>query len=336
MTDGLALHEDALVIDGLVYHCDGGVDDLVGGHINALNLTVCHFEADFSDACAQIAGWHGRLAEPGSPWLLIETAADLDTAKAAGKIGLIMGWQNTRPIADSLDRLHFFHRLGLRVMQLTYNYRNMLGDGCLEPEGAGLTTLGYDAVRIMNELGIAIDLSHVGDRTAFDAIEASSQPVLMTHANARAIADLDRNKSDAMIKAVTQSGGLIGASIYGPMCWDGDTSRKPSIDDYVRQLEYLVEVAGIANVSFGTDLSTGNDLQRIAFERQTWRRWEGIDQFNAAFGEAIPERYLTDCSNHRDLHKITEALLQRGWREEDVSAYLGGNLKRVFGEIWRG
>ena len=336
MTDGLALHEDALVIDGLVYHCDGGVDDLVGGHINALNLTVCHFEADFHDACCQISDWHGRLAEPGSPWQLIEKAGDLETAKSAGKIGLIMGFQNTRPIADELDRLHFFHRLGVRVMQLTYNFRNMLGDGCLEPEGAGLTTLGRDAVRIMNELGIAIDLSHVGKRTTLDTIEVSSQPVLITHANASAIADLDRNKSDDLIKAVAQSGGLIGASIYGPMCWNGDTSRKPNIDDYLRQLEYLVEVAGISNVSFGTDLSTGNDLQRIAYERQTWRRWEGINRFNAAFGEAIPERYLSDCSNHRDLPKITEALVKRGWQEADIRGYLGGNLKRVLAEIWRG
>src|SRR3546814_14715092 len=104
-------------------------------------------------------------------------------ARAEGRTGLVMGWQNTRPIADRLDRLHFFHRLGLRIMQPTYNYRNFLGDGCLEEEGAGLSSFGRDAVRLMNELGIAIDLSHVGYRTAMDVIELSAQPVLVTHAH---------------------------------------------------------------------------------------------------------------------------------------------------------
>ena len=223
--DPQELHRDALVIDGLVYHCDGWTGDLRAGGGDALNVTAFHFEADFPEACAQIAQWHGILGAPDSEWRLIERAADFDRARAEGRIGLIMGWQNTRPIADRLDRLHFFHRLGLRIMQLTYNYRNFLGDGCLEPEGAGLSSLGRDAVRLMNQLGIAIDLSHVGYRTAMDAIELSAAPVLATHANAKAVTDLARNKPDDLIRAVAEKGGLIGASIYGPMCWDGDERR---------------------------------------------------------------------------------------------------------------
>src|SRR3546814_1246741 len=101
-------------------------------------------------------------------------------------------------------------------------------------------------------------------------------------------------------------------------------------------LEHLVEVAGVEHVSFGTDLSTGRDLRRIAFERATPRRWEGIGRFNRAFGEDIPSRYLSDCNSHRDLPKITEALLSLGWREEDVRGYQGENLRRVLGEIWGG
>lgn len=334
MTDALRLHHDALVIDGLVYHCDGDVSDLKAGGIDALNITTCHFEADFPEACAEIARWHGIINRPGSPWVQVETVADLDRAKAEGKIGLIMGWQNSRPIADELDRLYFFRRLGLRVMQLTYNFRNALGDGCLEPEEAGLTILGREAVRIMNEIGIAIDLSHVGQKTMFGAIEHSTQPVLITHANARALANLERNKTDDIIKAVVAKGGLIGASIYGPMCWDQNPARKPAIDDYLRHLEYLVNVAGIAHVSFGTDLATGANYQRMGFERGHWRRWEGINRFNRVFGEDIPSRYLSDCNKHSDLPKVTEALVKRGWSEADVRGYLGGNLRRVLGQIW--
>ena len=334
MTDARQLHEDALVIDGLVYHSDGDVADLRAGGIDALNITTCHFEADFAEACQEIARWHGRLAAPGSPWMQIETAADFDRARSAGKVGIIMGWQNSRPISDEPDRLYFFRRLGLRIMQLTYNFRNALGDGCLEPEEAGLTLLGRQCVRIMNQAGIAIDLSHVGQKTMWGAIEASRQPVLITHANARALVNLARNKTDDIIKAVAQKGGVIGASIYGPMCWDQNPARKPSIDDYLGHVEYLVNVAGIEHVSFGTDLAAGANYARMAFERGHWRRWEGINRFNRAFGEEIPQRYLTDCNKHSDLPKVTDALLKRGWTEAHVRAYLGGNLRRVLDGIW--
>ena len=129
MIDANALHHDALVIDGLVYHCDGDVSDLKAGGVDALNITVCHFEADFPQACSEIARWHGILSLPNSPWLQVENAADLDRAKAEGKVGIIMGLQNIRPVADELDRFYFLRRLGLRIMQLTYNFRNAFGDG---------------------------------------------------------------------------------------------------------------------------------------------------------------------------------------------------------------
>ena len=331
---GKDLHHDALVIDGLVYHCDGDVSDLRAGAINAINVTTCHFEADFTQACQEISRWHGRLGEANSPWLQIETVADLDRAKSQDKIGLIMGWQNSRPIADELDRFHFFRRLGLRIMQLTYNYRNAFGDGCLEPEEAGLTLLGRDAVRIMNQLGIAIDLSHVGQQTMMDVIELSEQPVLITHANARALAHLERNKTDDIIKAVADKGGVIGASIYGPMCWNGDPARNPTLDDFFRHLDYIVDIAGIDHIGFGTDLATGSNFQSMAFERGHWRRWEGINRFNRVFGEEIPARYLADCNSHGDLPNITELLAVRGWSDTHIKGYLGANFQRVLGQIW--
>jgi membrane dipeptidase len=334
MSAARKLHNEALVIDGLVYHCDGDVTDLKTGGIDALNITTTFFEADFPEACAEIARWLGILNAPNSPWMQIETAADFDRAKSEGKIGMIMGWQNSRPIADELDRLYFFRRLGLRIMQLTYNFRNALGDGCLEPEEAGLTLLGRDAIKIKNKLGIAIDLSHVGQQTMKDAIEASQQPVLITHANARALANLERNKTDDIIRMVVERGGMIGASIYGPMCWDGDANRKPTIDDYLRHLDHLVDVAGIEHVGFGTDLATGANYPKMAFERTHWRRWEGINKFNRVFGEDIPSRYLADCNKHSDLPKVTEVLLGRGWSEEHIKGYLGGNFRRVLDVIW--
>ena len=234
MIDATRLHSDALVIDGLMYHGDGDTARLRAAGVNAVNITVCGFEADFETTCDQIADWLVILNRPCSGWRLIETVADIDQAQADGDVGLIMGWQNSRPIGDVIERLDLFHRLGMRVMQLTYNTRNYLGDGCLEPDNGGLSVLGYDAVARMNRLGIAIDLSHVGERTTLMAAEASEKPVLATHSNAKALADWPRNKSDEVIRAVAATGGTIGISIYGCLLYtspsprDGPRSRMPA------------------------------------------------------------------------------------------------------------
>lgn len=335
MTGASGIHERALVVDGLSYHSDGFTGDLRQGGVSALNVTVCNFEAGFAEACDRISGWLTEIRRPESEWTLIERPGDLGAARDRQKIGLIMGWQNMRPAADKLDRLALFHRLGVRVMQITYNYRNFLGDGCLESEDGGLSALGRDAVKFMNDLGIAIDLSHVGDRTSLDAIDLSNNPVLATHANARAIVDLPRNKPDTVIKAIAETGGVIGASVYGPMLWDGDTSRRPTIDDFVRHLEYLVEIAGIEHVGFGTDLPAARDLRQTAYAAANRRLWTGISSYGDAFGHDIPARYPEDANSHAKLPAVTEALLARGWRDSDIEAYLGGNFARAFGEIWR-
>ncbi len=330
------LQNKALVIDGLSYHSDGYTGDLRAGGINALNVTMNHFEADFTESCEKIAGWLAYMAAPDAEWAPIRQASDLAAAKDAGKIGLIMGWQNMRPVADDLDRIHLFHQLGVRVMQPTYNYRNFMGDGNLETEDAGLSILGRDAVRILNELGIAIDISHVGDHTSRDILELSTQPVLATHVDARALTPLARNKDDDILRAVANSGGVIGVSVYGPMLWDGDRDRRPTIDDFIRHLDHIIELVGIEHVGFGTDIPVSNDLRRTAQIALNRRLWSGISEYGDCFGHDIPARYAMGANNHGKLPNITAALLERSWAEADIEAYLGANFARVLGEIWGG
>ena len=195
MIDKDDLHKDAIVIDGLMFYGDGTTDGLIAAGIDTASITVYGFEADYELACDQIAVWRQALNQPGNKWQLIETVSDFQKAHDDGKAGLIMSSQNCRPIGDQFDRFDLFHRLGLRIMQLTYNTRNFFGDGCLESEDGGLSSLGRQAVKRMNDLGIAIDLSHVGERTTLMTAEASAQPVLVTHSNAKAIANWPRNKS---------------------------------------------------------------------------------------------------------------------------------------------
>ena len=326
----------ALVIDALNFHGDGDPTVLREAGITAVNLTVSHFEADYEQAMDGIAGWLAILARPGCGWRRIDRAADLDAARAEGKVGLIMGWQNLRPIGDRLDRLVLLHDCGLRIAQLTYNRRNFLGDGCLEPEDGGLSALGREAVGVMNQLGIAIDLSHVGQRTSIEAAEASRVPVLATHANARAVTSALRNKSDDAIKAIAATGGVIGVSIYGPMCWDGNPGRHPGLEDFERHLDHIVDLVGIDHVGLGTDMPAVADLDSVRqITELTLAKFPtAIARYAEAFGNDIRARYLADCSSHAEMVRIPERLRTQGWSEEDIAKLLGGNFARAFAAAW--
>lgn len=330
------VHERALIIDGLVFRSDGDPAILRAGNVSAVNVTVSDFNADFEVACDEIAIWLNRVAATGSPWRLIEQASDIKAAREAGKTGLIMGWQNMRGIGDRLDRIGFFHRLGIRVMQLTYNERNFIGSGCLEPSDDGLSLFGRRVVAEMNRCGIAIDLSHVGHRTAMEAVGLSERPVLLTHANAKAVTDAPRNKHDELISAVAASGGLVGASVYGPMCWDGNPNRAPTLEDFYRHLDHIVSLVGIEHVSLGTDFPAVADLSSVSSVIQmTLDRYPAaISGYAAAFGNDVRTRYPSDCASPADLGNVTELLLKKGWAEADVLAFLGGNYVRVLDEIW--
>ena len=331
------IHREATIVDGLVFLADGSTESLDAGNVAAANVTVSHFEADFEAACDDLAAWLARIARPGSRWRLVEGAADVPAARAEGRIGLIMGWQNARPIGDRLDRLRLFHRLGLRVVQPTYNRRNFLGDGCLEhANDGGLSRLGEDAVRLMNEIGIAIDLSHTGERATLRAAELSTRPVFVTHANAAALVNTPRNKSDAAIRAVAATGGTIGLSIYGLFSWDGDPRRRPRLDDFLRHVDHVAALVGPEHLAFGTDLPAVRDPDLVApITRMTLERSPGIiGDYARAFGNDVRTRYLADCGTHGELVKVGAALLERGFSEAELRAFLGANLLRALDAAW--
>ncbi len=331
-------HRDAPVVDGCIFFGDGSVDGLKSAGVDAAIFTVSHFEADFEQATDQVAGWLDRLRAPGSLWHHVRSGEDFATARAAGRIGLVMGWQNMRPIADKIERLALFHALGVRVMQLTYNRRNFLGDGCLERDNGGLSDFGRACVARMNELGIAIDLSHVGERTAREAAEASRMPVLVTHANARTIVNVPRNKGDAVLDAVRAGDGVVGATVYGTMNWSGDPKRPPSLDDFLRQLDYLIDRVGPARVAIGTDFPAVADLEVIRpITEMTLSRFPGaIADYVKAFGNDIRARYVRETPDHAALWRITEALQKRGWGDRQLRGLWGENWIRVLTRIWQG
>jgi membrane dipeptidase len=331
------LHEKLTIVDGLIFWSDGSSENLRRGNVTAANVTVCGFQSDFITASDELARWHDRLSRPDSTWHLIRNVEDLDTARSRGKVGLIMGWQNLRPIEDRLERLALFHAVGVRIMQLTYNERNFIADGCLEPEQSGLSALGAKAVEEMNRMGIAIDLSHVGERASYEVIDRSDAPVLITHANAKAIIDAPRNKSDELLKRVAARGGTIGATIHGFMCWNGDPTRRHRLTDYVRHIEYLRDLVGIDHVAIGTDFpSVGANSRAAEILEFTASRYPSVSQpYTQAFGNSLASRYPEECNSPAELRRLTDALLDAGWAEQELKALYGANLMRVLREIWK-
>jgi membrane dipeptidase len=241
-------------------------------------------------------------------------------------------------LGDKVERLRAFHRLGLRVVQLTYNEACPVGDGCLEPRDAGLSRFGFAVVEEMNRLGMAIDLSHCGERTATEAARHSKKPVLLTHANAKAVTKRVRNKTDATMRAVAESGGLVGASIHGFMNWDGDPKNPPTLDLFLRHVKHIVGLVGVDHVSFGTDMAALDD--HAAADRileMSYRQYPGATaDFVNAFGNTLAKRFPDELNNPALMSRKTDALLAAGFKESEVEKIMGRNLHRVLRDVWGG
>ncbi len=267
----------------------------------------------FDDAsCGEIStrwmeSWNRFLSARAECFVRIDGVSDLDRPKREGKIGIVLGMQDANYIASVSD-VDRFYAMGQRVMQLTYNFTNRLGHGCMT-EDRGLTAFGHEVVERMNGIGMAVDLSHCGERTTLEAIEASQKPVLITHSNCKALApSVPRCKSDAVIRAASQRGGVIGLTAVRHFVRASDPV---TIEDALDHFDYAVKLVGVEHVGVGSDL----DLH-------------GRDTNSKL-------RYDIAGLNHpRRMYDLVEGLIRRGYTNEHVQMILGGNFRRVLGEIW--
>ena len=327
---GRRIYDESIVIDGLnVSNWDSSAvyQSIRGGGVTAINATIAIWE-DYRTTVDHVAGWLRRFREYGDALTQIRTAADISRAKAEGRSGVILGWQNASPIENDLDRLALFHSLGVRIIQITYNERNLLGNGCYERIDEGLSRFGQDAVREMNRLGILVDLSHVGDRTTLDAAELSEQPVAATHANARSFFDHVRNKTDDALGLIAEKGGVIGANAFPTFLRSGYES---TVRDYVDAIDDLVERVGIDHVGIGTDFT--QDQPHSFFDWLFMRQGTGHNERAIEIPDPLvhPEGMETPDT----LSSVAVELAGRGYRSEDVAKVLGGNWMRLFQQVWR-
>ena len=293
--------------------------------------TMAPLEA-FEQIIRDIARWEGEIDAHPDALARIRTAGDIIAAHEAGRCGLIYALQDGVSFEDDLGRLDALAHFGVRVIQPTYNRRNLLGDGCMEPADAGLSRSGIEAVQHMNELAILVDLSHCGRRTAADAIASSNKPVAFTHTGCFALAEHPRHRTDVELKAVAETGGVSGIYIMPYLA----RGVQPTAADVIAHLEHAIDVAGEDHVSIGTDgtISPTDLTEEYKEQFRTITRERQERGIAAPFETEEGYLFASDLNTPRRLETLAGLLLDRGHSESRVEKLLGGNLLRVFSEAW--
>ena len=261
--------------------------------------------------------------------MTIRTVADIDEAYRSGRVGLVFGLEAATPIENEIDRLDVLYGLGLRQIGIAYSDANSLGSGLGETTDGGLTAFGRRAVTRMNKLGLAVDVSHSSDRTSLDVCEQSDQPIFMTHAGSRVVWDIPRMKPDAVLKAVAETGGVIGMSAAPHTTLSGAHPRH-SIESVMDHFRYIVDLVGIEHVAFGPDTLYGDHVQL----HKVFGHLLGISRVTS--GPAFdPVEYVDGLENPTEnFANICGWLVKNGFDDESVRAVLGGNIYRALQAIW--
>jgi membrane dipeptidase len=265
-------------------------------------------------------------------FMRVRRGADLAAAKASGRVGLIYNVQGLGAVEHDLGRLELLQHLGLRVAQLTYNLRNLVGDGCLEQDGAGLSRFGHGVVERLNALRVAVDCSHSSPRVLADAVGTSKAPVIVSHTGCAALHAHPRNLSDASLRALAHRGGVAGIYFMPYL----RASGAPTADDVIRHLEHAIDVAGEEHVGVGTDggvaAVTVDDAYRARLRDELGRRKaQGVSAPGET--EAAPP-FVLELNGPRKLEALAGRLAARGHKDARIAKLLGGNFARVLSAVW--
>ncbi|MEP6495787.1 MAG: membrane dipeptidase [bacterium] len=286
----------------------------------------------FRSAVDGIAAWNRIVNENRTLFARVERIPDIHAARAAGKLGVIYNFQDTAPLEGDPDRVATFVALGVKVVQLTYNRRNLCGDGCLEHDNAGLSEFGREVIAKINEAKVVLDLSHSGQKTIAEGIAASKVPLAITHSGCRSLVDLPRNTFDAEMRALANKGGVFGLYLMPFL----STKGQPQREDLIRHLEHAVNVCGEDHVGIGTD----NPLLGFEINDQSRKEQREFYESRAKRGIAAPGE-AADVFNmvegYNDVFRyehLASDLSRRGWSSSRTEKVMGGNFMRLFGEVW--
>jgi membrane dipeptidase len=277
------------------------------------------------DVMTHMAGYNGLIAEHPDLLMRIDSVADIDAVRDNGRIGIVLGVQNSEHFRTADDVKRFYY-VGQRISQLTYNTQNLVGSGSTDRSDGGISDYGATVVAAMNEIGMAVDVSHCGDRTTLDAFELSLVPVLITHSNCRALAPgHPRCKTDEAIEKMAAKGGVMGVTAVRNFV----TLEEPTtVEHYIDHIDHIARLVGIEHAGVGTDadLAGYDDLPPESYE-----------QLKAGYKSSYAFRDKIDIEgldHPKKMYDLTEGLIRRGYSDDNIRAVLGENFRRALGEIW--
>ncbi len=285
-------------------------------------------------AVQALAEWNQRVQDNPDKLIKATGAADIERAKQEGKMAVLFGFQNGTMIEDDVDNLDALYHLGTRCIQLTYNSRNLIGDGCTERTNAGLSDFGVEVVERMNELGIIVDLSHCGVQTSFDGVAFSSPPACYTHTMCEALyPGHPRAKTDEQIRAMAEKGGVIGVAALGYFVGpDPGPGGSTTIENYLDHIDHAVDVAGIDHVGLCTDFQV-RGIESWA-TRETWYE-PRLRSFKPSYNVRWPP-WIPELDVPERFRNVTAGLQRRGYSDDQIEKILGGNWMAYFREVFRG
>lgn len=324
-----ALYRRAIVIDSLnVTDWDeAAFADLDKSGYTAIHTSLAN--RNFAVGLRDLRRWQELFERHPDKLLLCRKATDVERAKREGKLAVLLGFQNATVIEDDLGHLDRLYAAGARSIQLTYNARNLLGDGCTERTNAGLSDFGIACVERMNELGMIVDLSHCGEQTTADGIAFSKKPPAFTHTMCKAVYDHVRAKSDALLRALADKGGVTGILALGYLLGPGPET---SLEDYLRHIDHAVKVCGIDHVGLASDFSI-RGIEATA-TRESWYL-PRLRAFKPAYRVRWPP-WIPELDKPGRFRTVAAALARRGYKSGDIEKILGLNWLRYFRDVFGG
>lgn len=315
------------IVDALQY--DNWSEDVFrqmnAGGVAAVHVTICYHE-DFRETVENVIAWNRRFE--AFPELIVHgrTGDDARRAHAEGRTAVYFGFQNCSPIEDDIGLVEICHQLGARFMQLSYNNQSLLATGCYEDEDPGVTRMGRQVIAEMNRVGLVVDMSHSAERSTLEAIEISARPIAITHANPSFWHGALRNKSDTVLKALAETGGMLGFSLY-PHHLNGGTDC--TLEDFCTMIARTADLMGVENIGFGSDLCQDQPDSVVTWMRNgTWTRETDFGEGSAAAPGFPPQPgWFRD---NRDFPGILDGLRRAGFSETDVARIAGGNWLDFF------
>ncbi len=297
------------------------------GQVDAVHVTIAYHE-NFRESVANIEQWNSWFER--FPELIFQgkTGDDVRLARKTNRTAIFYGFQNPSPMEDDIRLVEILHTLGARFMQLTYNNQSLLGTGCYETDDTGITRMGREVIEEMNRVGLVVDMSHSAERSTLEAMEISSRPIVITHANPGFWEPALRNKSDAVLKGLGESGGMLGFSMYPHHLKDKGNC---TLQSFCEMIARASELMGVDHIGLGSDLC--QDQPDSVVEWMRVGRWtKKIDYGEGSASNAgfppMPDWF----NDNRDFGNIEQGLLDVGFNADDTAKIMGNNWLRFFDE----